>query len=76
MRGIDVSWKQARDGQFNHLLWVPLTAFSCLLAAHVRCDSSVTHPNRARDDLNDAVDKCLDALTLGRRWCAGWGKIR
>lgn len=76
IRGVDVSWRQARSGQLNHLMWVPLTAFACLLAAHVRCDPSVTSPEQPPDELHEAIEKCLDALTMARRWCAGWGKIR
>lgn len=76
MRGVDISLKQARGEKINHLLWVPLTAFSCLLAAHIQSNMSGSIQDRERDGLNEAVDKCLDAFTMARRWCAGWGKIR
>jgi hypothetical protein len=56
MRGVDISWKQARGEKINHLLWVPLTAFSCLLAAHVQSNMSGSVQDRERDGLDEAVD--------------------
>ncbi|KAG7531211.1 hypothetical protein FFLO_04515 [Filobasidium floriforme] len=76
MRGVDISLKQAQGEKINHLTWVPLTAFSCLLAAQIQSNMSGPIQDRERDGLDEAVDKCLDAFTMARRWCAGWGKIR